>query len=237
MMKDDIYDKMLHMIEFKKAFSFVRYGDGEWGTMFEDTELHSKLIEKWGSSLKQLSKPLLEIVNGDNVRKENYFLGIQNHGYQMFRERIDNLLTNQNTCNSDILHRRNSKGEIDDFFKVLSNTNNLLVGPHYMSQLNLFKFDLVETPQYDVWLHIQDLKDSVNAKLVSGKYHVILYSCSLAAKILIDHFYTLYGDKIIQIDVGSMLDPYCGMYSRNYHINVIKRLGLNESDMMKPKIK
>lgn len=237
MIKDDIYQKMLQMISSNTPFSFVRYGDGEWATIFEDTELHTKLVDKWGSSLKKFGKPLLEIVNSDNVRKENYFLGIQNHGYQMFKEHIDGILTNQNTCDSDILHRRNSKGEIDDFFDVLSDRDNLLVGPYYMSQLNLFKFDLVETPQYNVWLHIEDIKSDIETKLGSGNYDVILYSCSLAAKILIDHFYSLYGDRIIQIDVGSMLDPYCGMYSRNYHINVITRLGLNEADMMKPKIK
>lgn len=237
MIKNDIYEKMLIMISSNTPFSFVRYGDGEWATIFEDTPLHKRLVEKWGIDIKEVGSHLLSIVNSKNVKEENYFFGIQNHGYQMFKTRIDNIITNQNTCDSDILHRRSSEGRIDDFFKVLSDKTNLLVGPSYMSQLNLFDFDLIETRQYHVWNQIEDLKKDINTKLNSKKYHTILYSCSLAAKILIDYFYTLYGNKIIQIDIGSMLDPYCGMNSRKYHINVIKRLGLSENDMMRPRIK
>lgn len=237
MLDTDIHDDIIKMINNHTPFSFVRYGDGEWGSIFKDTNLHKTLISKWGESITECGERMLNIIKSETPKQSNYYLGIQPLGYSIFTERIAELVNGLNTCNADILHSRNSKGNIDDFLNSLQGKDIILIGPWYLKNLTLFNFKHIETEQYGSWLHLDIVKDNIINELNSNKKKILLFSCSLAAKILIDELYRIYGKDIIQIDTGSLFDPYCGMNSRNYHINVIKRLGLNESDMMKPKIK
>lgn len=237
MLEKDLYSEFLNKIENNQPFSFVRYGDGEWGAVLKNTWMHQLLISKWGNSIIDVGTELYNILTSENPKQDNYYLGIQPLGYSQFKDEIDEVVNGLNTCNADILHERNAKGTINDFFDVLKNKEVILIGPWYMKDLNLFNFTHIETPEYHSWLHVEEICKNINDKIDKSKNQILLFSCSLAAKICIDHFYKLYGNQIIQIDTGSLLDPYCGMYSRKYHVDVINRLGLELNDMMKPKIK
>jgi hypothetical protein len=236
---NDCYLNFLNKIENKKPFSFVRYGDGEWGAMIKNSQKHKDLVKKWGESIVDVGEELKTILMGESPKQDNYYLGIQPLSYKphMFKNEIDEIVNGLNTCNADTLHSRNSKGEISEFLDSLQNRDVILVGPWYLKNLNLFKFTHVETQEYHAWLEIDDIKNRINTIFDPNKKQIILFSCSLAAKIIIDYFYREYDGNITQIDTGSLFDPYCGMYSRNYHINVINRLGMDSTEMMKPKIK
>jgi hypothetical protein len=231
MIKKDIYDQMIRMIFESKPFSFVRYGDGEWACILRNNDIYNKSLKTWGSSIEPFCFELESIVSSNVFKNKNYFLGIQGLAYKIFGEQIDVFIKNKNVCDSDILHRRSASNGIYSLFESFVDRDVILVGPKYLSDITLFKFKHIETSELSVWLDIDKIKDELTRHISNSTNPIILYSCSLAAKIIINDLYKLMGNSIIQIDTGSLLDPYVGIYSRKYHKIVLDRLGYDESNI------
>jgi hypothetical protein len=68
----------------------------------------------------------------------------------------------------------------------------------------------------------QNVSEQIN--IYKDENPVILYSCSVPAKIMSHNFYKKYGKTITQIDMGAIWDPYCGKKTRPYHEKVLNRL-------------
>ena len=227
----DVYEDILYKLENDINFHFVRYGDGEWSIILKNN-VYDHLLKKWGDSLKPFSKILRDIVES----KPQYYFGIQNLAYRNWREEIDILTKDMNLVKADIFHSRSQKNTIKDFFNILSNKNVILIGPEYLNKISEFKFIRhIVTPEYHVWNSLDKIEKEIEEFISTQNEKIVLiYSCSIASKILIDKFSD---KKITQIDTGSLLDPYVGVNSRSYHINVLKRLGKDESTFIYPKIK
>ena len=227
----DVYEDILYKLENDINFHFVRYGDGEWSIILKNN-VYDHLLKKWGDSLKPFSKILRDIVES----KPQYYFGIQNLAYRNWREEIDILTKDMNLVKADIFHSRSQKNTIKDFFNILSNKNVILIGPEYLNKISEFKFiHHIITPEYHVWNSLDKIEKEIEEFISTQNEKIVLiYSCSIASKILIDKFSD---KKITQIDTGSLLDPYVGVNSRSYHINVLKRLGKDESTFIYPKIK
>jgi hypothetical protein len=241
MIKKDIYDHMIKMILESNPFSFVRYGDGEWACILRNNDIYSKLLKTWGSSIETVSFELESIVSSNVFKNKNYFLGIQNLAYTIFGEQIDDIIKDKNVCDSDILHRRSASDGIYSLFESFVDRDVILVGPKYLSDISTFKFKHIETSELSVWLDIDQIKTDLMVCIDDSTNPIVLYSCSLAAKVIINDLYKLMGNSITQIDMGSLLDPYVGVYSRTYHKIVLNRLGYDESNIKlskhKPNIK
>ena len=227
----DVYEDILYKLENDLNFHFVRYGDGEWAIILKNN-VYDHLLKKWGDSLKPFSKTLRDIVES----KPQYYFGIQNLAYRNWHEEIDILTKDMNLVKADIFHSRSQKNKIKDFFNILSNKNVILIGPEYLNKISEFKFiHHIITPEYHVWNSLDKIEKEIEEFISTQNEKIVLiYSCSIASKILIDKFSD---KKITQIDTGSLLDPYVGVNSRSYHINVLKRLGKDESTFIYPKIK
>ena len=227
----DVYEDILYKLENDINFHFVRYGDGEWSIILKNN-VYDHLLKKWGDSLKPFSKILRDIVES----KPQYYFGIQNLAYRNWHEEIDILTKDMNLVKADIFHSRSQKNTIKDFFNILSNKNVILIGPEYLNKISEFKFiHHIITPEYHVWNSLDKIEKEIEEFISTQNEKIVLiYSCSIASKILIDKFSD---KKITQIDTGSLLDPYVGVNSRSYHINVLKRLGKDESTFIYPKIK
>ena len=227
----DVYEDVLYKLENDINFHFVRYGDGEWSIILKNN-VYDHLLKKWGDSLKPFSKILRDIVES----KPQYYFGIQNLAYRNWHEEIDILTKDMNLVKADIFHSRSQKNTIKDFFNILSNKNVILIGPEYLNKISEFKFIRhIVTPEYHVWNSLDKIEKEIEEFIsLQNEKIVLIYSCSIASKILIDKFSD---KKITQIDTGSLLDPYVGVNSRSYHINVLKRLGKDESTFIYPKIK
>lgn len=229
----DVYNEMLEKIKNEQNFSFVRWGDGEWAIILKN-EIYKHLIKKWGDVFEKTRIELLKILESN----PEYYFGIQNFAYNMWKEDIDKITSEfKNIVKSDSLHNRSKKGSIYDFFNELNNRTILLIGPEYLKNIKEINISQhIITEEYYVWEKIDTLEEQIIKYLSNNidKRPVLLYSCSIAAKILIHKF----KDKeITQIDTGSLLDPYVGMNSRSYHIDVLKRLNIDESTFKYPKIK
>lgn len=229
----DIYDEILHNLENDINFHFVRYGDGEWGMILRNY-VYKNLIKKWGNSLEPFCEILKNIVDS----KPKYYFGIQDLSYNNWKDELDELTKDMNLVRADIFHHRSQKNNIKKFFNTLSEKKNIiLIGPHYLNEIKEFGIrHHIVTQQYHVWENIDKIEKEVSEYIDKNeeKNLILIYCCSIVAKILIDKFSI---KKITQIDLGSLLDPYVGMNSRSYHKLVLDRIGFKESEIKVPKIK
>jgi len=202
--------------------------------MILKNDVYKHLIKKWGHTLEPFCEVLKKIVES----KPNYYFGIQELAYRNWKKEIDDLTKNMNLVKADIFHQRSQKNKIEKFFNLLSNKKDIIIiGPEYLSEIKEFNIrHHIITPEYFVWNNIDELEFKINDYLKENgdQNLILLYSCSIAAKILIHKFRE---QKITQIDTGSLLDPYVGVNSRGYHIDVLKRLNIDESTFKYPKIK
>jgi len=100
------------------------------------------------------------------------------------------------------------------------------VGPPYMEKLGLAGH--LDVPLQNCWNNASEIKSKLDSMLKENlsKHPVIVYSCSLLAKFLVDTFYHKYGSQITQLDVGSCIDPWCGVISRPWHTELAKHYQL-----------
>ncbi len=229
----EVYNEIIDKLKNKNSFSFVRWGDGEWAIIFKN-EIYNHIVKKWGDVFENSRYELLKILES----KPDYYFGIQNFAYSKWKEDIDRVTLNfTNLVKADTLHNKSKKGLIYDFFESLKDRNVVLVAPEYLNNIKEFKFSHhIITQEYYVWDKIDEIENNIKEYLKENidKNPVFLYSCSIAAKILIHKFRD---QQITQIDTGSLLDPYVGMNSRSYHADVLKRLNVDESTFKYPKIK
>jgi hypothetical protein len=231
----DVYSDILYKLENGENFSFVRYGDGEFGIIFKNELFTNHLLKRWGDSLIPFSDVLRKVVES----KPKYYFGVQDLAYSLWSKDIDDMIEGIDSCvNSDIFHRRSGTNTISDFFEVLSKRNVVIVGPEYLKDIPLFKiYGHIITPEYHVWNEIDSIKYSIRSFInenADGNKLVFLYSCSIVTNILIDIFSA---EDITQIDTGSLLDPYVGVNSRAYHVDVLGRLGIPDDKIRIPLIK
>jgi hypothetical protein len=229
----DVYDDIIYKLENNENFHFARYGDGEWGIVFKNELFTTHILKRWGDSLIPFSDVLRKVIES----KPKYYFGVQNLAYSLWPKEIDDMIEGIDCVNSDIFHNRSQGDRISDFFNSLSKRNVVIVGPEYLKDIPLFKiYGHIITPEYHVWNEIDSISDNVESFIkenVDSKL-VFLYSCSIVTNILIDRFSS---ENITQIDTGSLLDPYVGVNSRQYHIDVLRRVGIPDNKIRIPKIK
>ena len=179
----DVYEDILYKLENDINFHFVRYGDGEWSIILKNN-VYDHLLKKWGDSLKPFSKILRDIVES----KPQYYFGIQNLAYRNWHEEIDILTKDMNLVKADIFHSRSQKNTIKDFFNILLNKNVILIGPEYLNKISEFKFiHHIVTPEYHVWNSLDKIEKEIEEFIsLQNEKIVLIYSCSIASKILID---------------------------------------------------
>ncbi len=215
-----MYDTFIKNLEENIHFSFSRYGDGEWALILKKDPVFSRLKIRWGNDIEETGNILRECI----LSKPEYYVGIQPLAVRMFGDEILNFLPEDIIlCNSDIFHKSSMKDRIDIFFNVLKNRNVVIIGPEYLKTFSYFSFTHIVSQDTHVWRFIPKLKSSIIQSIKDLENPVLLYSSSLATKIIIHELYPLF-KNITQIDTGSLLDPYVGVNSRKYHSEIIDRI-------------
>lgn len=215
------YSDIIKWIEDKENFSFSRYGDGEWGAMLRLNPVMKVIINRDGIELVEFSDRLLVVIK----KSPEYIIGIQNHAVETLGDIVLKYSKDlKNTCNSDILHNMSTSIGIEKFKSALKKRKSIIIGPQYLSKLNLEAI-YIETPN-KVWLDYESIKNRVYNAIneCQDEDPVVLYSCTFAAKLMIDDNYDKFGSKITQIDMGSVWDPYCGYDTRSYHHQIIDKI-------------
>lgn len=200
-------------------FSFARYGDGEWkcilGEKGENCDNHPYTHDLGLALSLALCEP------------QSYYLGMQPKSQRDIKSEIDKWLSdmelNIEWCNADILHNASIDDRLGEFFKAMQGRRIIFVAPERLNAVAM-KISAIHIPVqlYNVWRWYRQIYGDILDQI--DKNAVILYSMSMAAKVLIAKLHDEYGDTITQVDCGSVFDPYCGYRTRRYHAEIIKRL-------------
>jgi hypothetical protein len=206
--EQDTYHRICHMLIHRKSFSFARYGDGEWNCMLnkpgQNCDGH-KYFPDLGANLRRviLSEP-------------KYMVGMQpmSMAYEKTNE-IKEFCTglNINWVNADVLHSASIDGNLDQFINALKGRYIVLVGPSHLSKFFIGCVHLL-VPPVNCWLEYENIRQQIEFHIDGVNNAVVLLAASMMSEVLIDDFADLHHTFI---DIGSVLDPYCGVKSRRYH--------------------
>lgn len=223
-----MFDTFIEKLKNKEPFSFARYGDGEWGAIFnsrpggKNCDGH-EFFPEMGEALKNilLSKP-------------QYYLGMQRfaqeetHPKEITEFFKDNNLNIEDWINADLFHHASIKGYFEQFFDALKTREDdgiILVAPAYLRDLGKFFAEFVEVPEKNCWLERDRIFSEITEILDNkSKDVVVLFVASMMSNVMIDTLYKEYGKEVTLLDVGSVLDVYVGKTTRSYHKKVLQRL-------------
>jgi len=206
-----------NLIENNNHFSFSRWNDGEIGLVLKTEPVYSTIVRRLSIDIEHEAKKLRVILN----KPLKYFVGVCPY-YLKNKEDIFFSSTNSNInfINSHVFHER-SVQDFKNFLSLLKTKNTIIVGPDYLKELNFYKEHVV-TPLKFVWNYVDDLETKIINKIEKYDNVIIVYCSSIATNMLIDRLYDKFQNKITQIDIGSNLDPYCGVASRSNHQKFMK---------------
>lgn len=209
------YSLLIERLEKNEPFSFSRWGDGEWEAVLGLREENESNCDghQYFPSLKEGLHQIL-------ISDPPSLFGMQKLAYhKLIGREIDTYLKKYSIqrewLNADAFHIASSNGKIRSFFNLLATKKILLVGPAHLRRLKLFDFDFCEVPEKNCWLHrervIHEIKEIVERK----EPEVILFCAGMTSNWFVDQLNPWFAGFVI--DVGSLLDPYAGKNSRNYH--------------------
>lgn len=226
------FDELVNRLLNRQAFQISRFNDGEWVFALKIEPYYSNYITRSNYSrteIDEIGKKLLKVI--DN--KPDYFIGIDSSTlagmgsikthFALLKKKISNL----RVVYGEIFNAATVKYGLSALTNPLKNRWVLTIGPEYMKKLNLQSFH-ISVPSKSCWIQADSIEKQLEQAISSNleKQPVILYSCSLLAKWLIDVMYHKFGDKITQLDIGSCVDPWCGFNSRPWHNAVAKEYNL-----------
>jgi len=229
----DMFNEFMDKIKAGDNFHVSRYNDGEWVGMLQIEPYKSTFIKRFGHDKKgfeEVSEKMLAIIDS----LPEYYIGIDSNTRALrgliagerdaCKLRMDAL---SNVIYGDIFNAATIKFGIDALFGPLKKRYTISIGPPYMAALGASAHVIV--PTSGCWLGADRIEAHLGEIIDKNlsKNPVIVYSCSFLAKILIDAFYKKYKNNISQLDVGSCIDPWCGIRSRPWHLEQAKHYQLN----------
>lgn len=209
-------------INKREPFSWVRYGDGEWSSIFRDRA-------RTGSGSQSLTDIGLSRAMRKSIAKswkaDNYFPAMRESS---LKPKVKQWLLNNQPAHiwwhdCTIFYKSSRKGQLYPFIKALRETDYpiVLVGPPRLQKLNIFPVaQFIAIPGRDAWKdHPHILRKCKNVK---GKA-LFLITAGPTAKPLVWELYPHCGKKSFVLDMGSLWDVYVGKASRRYMRGMLRR--------------
>jgi hypothetical protein len=227
------FEHLVERLKAKQPFQIARYNDGEWIFTLQIEPYYTRCITAHNhdpQEVAEISKKMLSVIDS----RPPYYIGIDSSTLALtgsilpvkniFLEKIAPL----NTVYGEIFNAATVMYGIDVLIKPLQDRWVLTVGPEYMKKLKISE-NHVAVPLNNCWNQVEPIQKQIQEILAYhlDKKPVIVYSCSMLAKWLIDVFYRQFGDAITQLDIGSCIDPWCGIVSRPWHNALLKTYGLH----------
>jgi hypothetical protein len=202
------------------AYSFSRYGDGEWHAMFGRSGANCdghKYFPKMG---RELARTVRE------PRKLIY--GIQNMSARKLGDKIKPLLKpnyDYKWKDADVFHYASWNGVLFPMVQALRAKKVCLVGPKFLKKPALsflYSGGFVEVPEKNCYHNKKHIKARMRQELADQK--VFCICASMLAEILIWELFPTLGETCWLIDFGSVWDVYARHPSRRYHKHVNARV-------------
>lgn len=228
------YPLLVEKVKNIENFTMVRYQDGEWTCMLKIEPNFTNKIPKYGIEIDKLGDEMLKIIQSNPVYYVSVNAGTFHERSALVWPYIKKL---KNLFVGEVFRRKSVEEGLDDFIEALSSRRVIVVGPSWFGPLKeLFnhvhivspymnpknKLEFIGFKEEEIIKLEQNVSEQIN--IYKDENPVILYSCSVPAKIMSHNFYKKYGKTITQIDMGAIWDPYCGKKTRPYHEKVLNRL-------------
>lgn len=202
------------------AFSFVRYGDGEWSAIFGQGSKNCD-GNRYTDRLKtQLVDSLTTAPNG------TFQTGMQKMALRIWGQKIHRWLQHRsivrNWHNADVFHTANMQGKLYPFIKLLNDRPSVLVGPEYLGQIDINFTNHIITPRKNAET---DSKRIVREMIELCPGTITCCCLGPGAAGIIRKVYDTTGRDGWLLDVGSIFDPYVqGGRTRRYFKKLTKEI-------------
>lgn len=205
----DPFEEICAMLDDARAFSFSRFGDGEFNAIFgvdgANCDGH-RYFPDLGRRLTKILESQPDYVTGLQP------LAIMIHG----ADQIRSVSPDMQWVFAGCLHRASLENRLGRLLDALTEREVTLVGaPHHRQLAEARSWQFVEVAYGDCWPQYDSLR-TILESCAEFNDAVFLFCASMTANVLIDDLYQL-NPGSTYIDMGSVLDPYAGVYSRNYH--------------------
>jgi hypothetical protein len=211
------FDDVVAAIRSRRSFALARYGDGEFRCMRGDSGMNCDghaysmdLGEALGDGLKRLTIGVMPFsLMGDFAER-----CCRDSGEPMI-DFSRNVLGDKPYGDGWIFHRASESGRLGRFFEALRERQTILVGPERFGKLAPW-IDVsahVRIPDRNCWEATRETLDGIGALIRAMPGAVVLFAAGMAAKPWID---SLFETGATLVDIGSVLDPYTGVDSREY---------------------
>ena len=219
---EDNYQYILKRLRDNEPFSFSRWGDGEW-----EAVLNLKGQDEANCDGHQYFDSMRQELKNILVKKVPYMLGMQRLAYhKMMGRKIDQFLRANHLkasdlwwVDADVFHDASMAGRIKPLFDELKKKKVILVGPAYLKAFKHFDFDFVEVPVVNCWTERDRVMKDIYAIVDSKPVDTVLFCAGMTSNWMVDQLHGRFKGFIL--DIGSLLDPFVGKATRNYH----KKLG------------
>lgn len=201
----------------KEAFSFARYGDGEFSSILGLPGMNCDGVEY----TSQLQVALLETLQYPHLN-DNYYYGILKIAMKKLGQQIELFCRRNNLeivwLESTFLVAANRNGKLADFLDVLRTRPIIYVAPRYLreatSRLKLPVRKFVEIPDKTAFEDRYRILERIYKEC--GQARFIGFSAGPATKWLIWSLFPDLGQTHTLFDFGSLFDGYSDRPSRLY---------------------
>jgi len=235
------FNSLMNKIYNLESVHIARYNDGEWTFMLRIEPHYSKFMRDNNhreDEVEKISQNLLQIIKSS----PGYLIGIDSTTRAKKglispkrKEYTEIIKSVNNIVYGDMFNTATIWFGLDALLDPLKDRHTISVGPAYMADLKMCQH--ITVAENNCWRDAEKLENTVNEAIEGclSKHPVIVYSCSLLAKLLVDIFYHKYKDKISQLDIGSCIDPWCGIISRPWHKELMFHYLLKPRSVYSPK--
>jgi hypothetical protein len=208
---------IVKMIDHNIHFSFSRWGDGEFHAILRTAATENCDGHRIDAELGEALGKIL-------TDRNSYMFGILNitkkvHGESLLEYLKSVGLEDMVWYDGDCLLNASCIGELYPFIESIRKKKVIYVGPDYMNNLGrVFPngYSYFEVPRVDAFYDRYELTFKLMDKIGAVGPDVILFSAGFVTKYMIDFLYMYYGKYLSMIDMGSIMDPYVGMYNRTH---------------------
>lgn len=217
---NETYNLICNNIERDIPFVFSRFGDGEWFAIFGRNGSNCDSHNYY----KDMGDRLREIVS--MKRNGNYIYSLSPFVEGKYNKYIKRLSDNKiKWYNSNVFVEASKSNKIGRYFDLLVEKKTIMVAPDYLRKFEGYD-EFVSVPEQNCWLEKNKIVREI-VKLLGDKNTIVSVVASMAANVIVDELYQIYGNTHTFIDAGSVYDPYVGVRTRGYHDEILKRLNFS----------
>jgi len=208
---------MVNDLHHGRKFSFARYGDGEWASIFQKKGTNCDghyYFPRMGWELEDTLKiPHSEPYRYGLVRIAKKVFNAEILKYCKKREIGIDWYDGTGTVDAS------RSGELYPLINELCNHVILLVGPEHLTLNETFGFKVcshIIVPDVNAYLSMLEIMTFVLEDFEEYEPDIIAFSSGPPTKVMMHKLYRTIGQDVTMIDFGSLWDGFCGKPSRRY---------------------